>query len=452
MPLPYTHFVRTSTIVGAPADNLTGTAPGRDPLGCDLSNATYDHTGGGSGERQLTAASGTPFASVQAGDYIWLCNSGGGVADGLYEIASVPSSTVILLVADYGLTADSTGDVDSSRGPWATLQYALDQMTTSLDELVICDDGETSGVWQPSAQLDIDQGAVSAPSAPVTIRGGNSRGVVDGTVPEINGSSLPASTNLVVFAGDTDYRRFIDLRFTAGKYHNVYETANTSQHIHWIRCRFDHAAQSGMAFRGLDTYYIDCEFDNNGACGIQSDTAGRNLSPRSTFLRCRIHDNGSIGFILAYTTNMQQCLIYDNGSHGVSFSGRADYAIFDGCVFFGNTGSGINGSGASGGPYPLSVTNCVFRSNGAYGISLSSITPPAGTSGVYFAEIDYCCFSNNTSGATSGATKNGQMGSSSGDHNVYSDPLFTSETDGSEDFRPQGSSPLIDAGISVPVK
>ena len=51
MPLPFTYFVKSVTLISAASDSNDG----RDPLGAACTNATYDHTGGASGERQLTA-------------------------------------------------------------------------------------------------------------------------------------------------------------------------------------------------------------------------------------------------------------------------------------------------------------------------------------------------------------------------------------------------------------
>lgn len=79
------------------------------------------------------------------------------------------------------------------------------------------------------------------------------------------------------------------------------------------------------------------------------------------------------------------------------------------------------------------VNNSVFRSNGAYGIDYNGVASYASWN------EDYNCFSNNTSGTIS-------IGSI-GAHSITDDPLFTSETDGAEDFTPQSSSPLLGAGI-----
>jgi len=451
MPLPYTHFVKTSTIVGAPTDTTSGNAPGKDPLGCNLSNATYDHTGGASGERQLTAASGTPFSSVQAADLIYLNNAAGGVADGLYEVASVPSSTVILLTADSGLTADSTADVDSSAGPWATIQYGLDNCTAGGDDLVIADDGdESDGTWTPGATLDADIGAGSD-QEPITVRGGNSRGVPDGTVPTISGAGMAASSQVLTVSNSTTKRRWIDLRFTAGKDFGIYcADANSVDH-QWLRCRFDNAAKGGVGRNPADWYFVDCEFADNGTWGIIPANAST-LDVRSGFLRCRFHDNGTGGIYCTGFMFVSQCLFYDHGKWHIRFRQRAPNVVIDGCVFHKTAAGedGINCWGTFDGMSPFIVTNSIFRTSAGYGIDMTGFAEPGGVPGIYWAELDYNCWSNNTSGDVNGATKQDVMGSPAGDTNVYADPTFTSETDGSEDFDLQSTSPCIDAGLQVP--
>jgi len=450
MPLPYNYFVKTTTIVSAASNSNDG----HDPLGCALVNASYDHTGGGSGERQLTAASGTPFTNVQAGDSIWLMNAAGGVADGLYEIASVPSSTVILLEDDAGLTADSTGDVDSSSGPWLTLQYAFDTVATGGNQLVICADGDGgSGQWLANNSVDnvfnVDSGAPSTVQ-PITYRGGSARGVVDGTVAVIDGTGLTYPECAITVSGTTTYRRWIDLRFTGTTLgHNIYCAVTTATNHQFLRCRFDDAAGAGCASRSHDWHFVDCEFDSNGTWGKMPDTPTRVGAGRGNFLRCRFHDNGSGGLQIADQSMVSQCLFYDNTGPGLRFYGRTINAIIDGCVFAFNNQDGIDGTGPFTLAPPFIASNNIFRSNGAYGIGLG-FSLPLGVTGAYFAEIDYNCFSNNTSGNLTEVTQADIVGSPTGDHNVYDNPDFVSETDGSEDFDLQSGSPCVYTGLAVP--
>jgi len=423
MPLAYDYFIKTTTIVGAASDSNDG----HDPLGCALVNASYDHTGGGSGERQLTAASGTPFANVQAGDLIWLMNAAGGVAAGLYEIASKISSTVVLLTADSGLTSDSTGDVDSSSGPWLT-PAKLFSTAAAGDRVIICaDGGGTGNAWTLSATITPTQdGGTSG----IVYQGGNSRGVVDGTMAKfIPDGALFGS--ILSFTNDTDSLAFIDLEF-ADTITDAVNQTSTAQYITWIRCSFHDANGRGLKADGIYTQVIDCEFYGN--------TTGLSLANACQTFRSRIHDNSGYGVDASGNgAIISGCLIYDNGAAGINSSSKAP-SIIDSNTIFGNTSDGIYIYGSAIVNSVLGViTNNVIRSNGGYGINLSTTTRMP-------LVIDYNCIHNNTSGATSNCEN--MLGS----HNVYSNPLFVSETDGSEDFDLQTSSPCINAGLAVPDK
>jgi len=441
MPLPYDYFVKTTTIVSAASDSNDG----RDPLGCSLATASYDHTGGGTGERQLTAGSGTPFTNVQAGDYIYLVFGGGTSLDGCYEIETVSSSTVVLLAADTGLIDDSTSNVTSSDGPWLTLQYAFDTALTDGDHVVFCDDGNGTGTdWEYVPTLDMDVGNFDAGGR--HFHGANGRGVVDGTVTTISGASHSGSTHLITANNATlDGQNFYDIRLTGAGSINLYAYIPTSMNAWGFhRCRIDNATGAGIQMRSYLWSFVDCEVDSNGSFGLtDGSTSPNNL--RALWVRCRIHDNGGDG-INAGSQGLIDCLVYDNAGDGYAIFGASPCPI-QGSVFFGNTGDGIStGSGswtANMGAGPL-ISNCVFRSNGGYGVNLS------GYSTAVSPGIDYCCFHNNTSGPTSGAVE--FLGKFPGeDNNIYVDPEFTSETDGSEDFTPADGSPLIDAGIMVAV-
>lgn len=112
-----------------PAVNANSGDGMNDDVRASLVNATYDHTGNGEGERHLSLTAGFASYTFTAGDRIYLKNAAGGVAEGSYEVASKVDDDAILLVADAGLTADSTADVDSSAGTYGDLRYAIEQET-----------------------------------------------------------------------------------------------------------------------------------------------------------------------------------------------------------------------------------------------------------------------------------------------------------------------------------
>jgi hypothetical protein len=457
MPLPYQYFVKTSTIVGAPSDSNDG----RDPLGCALSNATYDHTGGGSGERQLTAASGTPFSSVQAGDYIYLLNAVGGVANGLYTIASVPSSTVILLEDDSGLTADSTADVDSSNGPLLTETTLINTTAAAGQVSVICDDGDgTGGDWEPTG-ASVPYVCQNGGANGHYFQGGNSRGVVDGTKAVLSAVSLDTGVHLMTPGIGTKMMDIIFKGRATGTGQLVHcGGSRTLDHNTFIRCEFIDSPSDAITNTSDFWNFVDCLFADNVNKGVDCGTTAPRGS-HTRFVRCRFRDNGlecydgaSDGLVF------EGCLFFGNGTGtgdpAIRLHRLGADCIVDGCVFYNNAGSGV-GYGASTGATSsgVSITNSIFKDNGAYGVDASAY-------GWAFPHIDYCCFHGNTSGAVASSTFIGYLDSTAtgglpepipGTANcISSDPLFESVTAGSEDFTPKSTSPCLVAGIDVPVR
>lgn len=448
MPLPYTYFVKTSTILAAPSDTGTGDW-GRDPLGAALTGGIFTFSTLNVDRNSTGNAFTGGTDDVVAGDYIYLTFGTGTSVDGLYEIASVTDADNIVLVADDGLIDDSTS-VTSAEGPWLTLQYAFDTMATTGSQLVICDDGQGTTVsnhWEYTVELTLDTNAGGVDS--LTYRGGNSRGVVDGTVATLSGAQHSGTPAIV----SVTQSRLIhmDLRFTAGSA-NGYSNDSSTGASNWtfIRCRFDNNTDNGLVQRAGGGILIDCELDSNGAWGYRPRNTAQDRTGLQSLSRCRIHDNTSGGLHLNPVSQgtMDECLVYDNGGDGVVVH-RGSGTMFTGCVFFGNTGDGIsNGTSTwSTNGTDLSARNCIFRSNTGSGISWSYSK--------VWTEIANCCFHNNLA-PTAGT---GLLLDSDDlplrwpgetQTNIDEDPLFVSETDGSEDFTLQATSPCIDAGIEVP--
>lgn len=422
--LKYTHAVKTTTIVGAPNDANDG----HDPIGFNLSGATYDHTGNAEGERHLSSVGAFASYTWVSGDWVWLEDTGGedDILTGSYEIAEKVDDDAILLVDNDGLTNDSGADVDSSDGPWLTLQYMFDTAAEGSWVAICADGGGVGNAWEISSTLDID--TQDGGAGTITFAGANARGVSNGTVPVITDTGTGAS--LVHALGDFDSLSFLDLRFDGATQHCFFMDTG-AQYYTFVRCVFSGAGSYGLNMQASTVAY-DCDMYGCNT-GVVS---GYN----STLTRCRMHDNVQYGIYSPSSVHVEvrSSLVYGNGSHGIYALSRNLY--IDGCVVFGNTGSGLifNVGQTSSTVLPSIVYNTVFRSNGGYGIDNSNAHT--------FLDIDYCCFSNNTSGSTTGCDN--YLGA----HNIYEDPLFASEIDGNENFTPQEGSPLINMGLSVPVK
>lgn len=324
------------------------------------------------------------------------------------------------------------GGVGSFADPF-TLQELFDN-TDSGDLGLICN----TGTYTPSVTIDIDNGSAVTANNYAVIRGANADGSDDGTIATISGSSLGASTDLFNFNVSAICIKLENLRITGATQYNVtLNAAINASNIIFNNCRIDNATNHGIynAESTLQFFvgFNGCEIDNNGGDGINSAGFSRG---GIKMINTSVHDNTGDG-VKDTTGSVAKsvyigCSFYDNGEHGLNFSDDCFGAVCINCVFFGNTDNGINFTDTTN-TCQMTFINNIYRSNGGYGIDTNG-----GSSG-QFALCDYNCFSNNTSGAMDISTP--------GSNNVTSDPLFTSETDGSEDFTLQSSSPCKNIGI-----
>jgi hypothetical protein len=404
---------------------------GRDAIGFNLATATYDDTGNPEGEHHLSSTGAFTSYSFTAGDEIYL-SGGTGITPGLYAIASRVDNDAILLTASAG--SDSTSDVTSSDGPWSTIQYAADTINTAGDIANICADGTHT----ISTTIDYDTNAVSVIN-PIVFLGVNATGAFDGSVPTVSGSGLGASSNLIYLNLDGLSVCFAFIRFTAATQYNIeFGTAFAGPaNVCFQNCRIDNASSNGVYYgesiSEMHVKFINCEIDTNGAHGYGVSGLERGTCE---FVNCEIHDNTSNGIYESGRSGKSKiigCVIYDNGAHGVEYRSNSGGHIIMNTVLFGNTSDGLNIHATA---YCITVINVISRSNGGYGFNTNT-----GNIG-QFSYFDYNCSSNNTSGHID---VNG--GTLPGNNNTTSNPNFTSETDGSEDFSLQSGSPCEDVGL-----
>jgi hypothetical protein len=402
----------------------------------------------------LSSAGAFSTYTWTAGDTIYLMNAVGGVADGLYEIASKVDSDAILLVANAGLTADSTADADSSSGAFATTQAAHDAWAaTTTYEVRCCKEGSSPHETY-STQFTLDN-------------------VNNGTSTYPRTFMAASGTNGVA---DPDNGRYVITWDTATSI-LVNSPSNLADYISWHDIEFDFNAQSS---HGSYTW----------------SSANGNGNSNGTFLRCKLHNNKRLLFIRGPGQRMINCIIgppnsalsggmlrfdesgnmvigclFDGAGYGnqlVRCDGGSKFVnnvfmdgggeglhtltgvggVYTGNIFYNNASVGLLLGGLVGVSTGV-VMNNIFAKNGTYGVDIENAFP--GTE--IFPDMDANLFWSNTSGAiehngtviTQAQVNDGPYGT----NNVTGDPGFTSETAGSEDFTPSGSSSnLYSAGIA----
>ena len=343
-------------------------------------------------------------------------------------VANIFSATYYVRSTD----GDDGDDGLTVGNAWATVQYAFDN-TTAGDIVLVCADGTHT----PTATIDIDNTNIVTGANPLTVRGCAADGTDDGTVATITGASI--SSNYIFNYNVSGIAvRCSNLRLTASTSTAAYiQSTVDAAVISFDNCQFDNASGAGVTINESSqtcvVMFTFCEFNNNGTYGSGNATSARG---GGYYKYCSFHDNTSHGIYERGRYGkvvVDDCLIYDNGGDGILYD-EASYDIkISNSVVFGNTGDGIE---LASGSY-AKIINTIIRSNGGYGVNKNS-----GNIGELYY-FDYNCSHNNTSGHI-----DINSGNLPGSNNVTSDPKFTSETNGSEDFTLQSDSPCKNTGLN----
>jgi len=161
---------------------------------------------------------------------------------------------------------------------------------------------------------------------------------------------------------------------------STYTSTRAINHAANCRCRrvkFMRFNNSQVLAFGNQSTFWDCEVASNTVSFTTTNNPYR-------FDHCYFHDN-TTDVISCNSATFHSCIFDSNGGHGVT-SGTA-LMDFNNCVFYNNTGAGVNLTGA---PTWIRFTNCIFVNNSTYGVALA-----AAYENVFF---DNCAFYNNTSG------------------------------------------------------
>tara|TARA_R100000353_G_scaffold38311_3_gene30355 strand:- start:688 stop:1773 length:1086 start_codon:yes stop_codon:yes gene_type:complete len=324
-------------------------------------------------------------------------------------------------------SGDNSNAGTSTGAAWASFEYAVGGSSgVAAGDFIYLMNTATE---TPSGSITLSVAGTATNNIFVIGADSNGDKLSRGSYYTISGSSLPATTNLIQGSATYPNYSFYNIRFTAGTNRNL----DNMDECKFISCRIDNATDDGTAVDDqTDNRYIDCEIDNNGGKGFSVDLS--NKADRHEFLYCKIHDNGETGINLNSPDNVTvaHCQIYDNGWMGISMDSYGTNNSILNCTIDGNAEDGLYLKRAASLDH-VDICNNSITNNSQWGIEFISTDPDDKFT------LEFNHFYNNTSGNVDG-------GVSYNPNITTGDPLYTSTTDGSEDYTPQSSSPLIDAG------
>lgn len=340
-------------------------------------NGNWDATTG-----VFIAASGTPFASTNVGDFASVYNDGATVAVFVGRVTTVTSSTQITvsLTAKMG-TAPTTSATARSckiggcwKGPNSSSGFPLSLIVGTLTNA----SGDPVRVnYKNNASYSVTSaitGITNTGNINVTHQGYSS------TVGDGGRATLTTATNSIGLLTSGINNSYIDMIFsnTASTGSSIMVTATNSGQF-FYRCVFTGGRASGVSVASR-AILVECEaYDNNR--NNTANSAGFQGQQNCHFVRCISHDNTGSNTSGWYFTGSTQtpslidCIADTNGNHG--FSSAASTAthcyVFKNCEAYGNTGAGISiGTSTTNSVYY--IENCNFSKNGTYGIDANSAT------------------------------------------------------------------------------
>lgn len=347
-----------------------------------------------------------------------------------------------------------TNDGLSFASGWASMNYAFSADNANRiapgDTLAIC--GDLSGyAMKLSGSVSPACGTNPTAATPVYVYAYDESGVLrsDGSRTALTCTGT-LTNGLFNFTDTTSlvWFRWSNLEFNgggSGLANYCIQTTNSDdfEGMSFWNCRFTNASSHGITARSSNTVgaqwrFYNCEIDNNGKSGTGAGIDGLNPTRGSYFMYgCKVHHNAGVGVEYGGMGQFLRCMFYKNSSDGVSDTNNVGGtgAIFEGCVFYGNTGDGLDMNAST---TFCNITNNIFSTNGGYGINVNSMDTD---------RIDQSLMTHNCSYANTAGHINVFTGVLPGT-NVLADPLFTSTTDGSEDFTVQTGSPCIDNGLN----
>ncbi len=373
--------------------NLNGGSSAGSPA------VTYTNGGWNSGTGVFTPAAGNPTADgVLVGDFVSVYADGASAPTGYVARVTAVTSTTFTLsgsaklgsapaTAGTGVTAKVGG---AWKGPNGSSGFPLGNVTSAASNAA----GDPVRVnFKNNATYSVTA-ALSTGAYSLTYQG-YAASPGDGGKATIDGGTSGASYNLLS-AGSTNHA-WADCVFQ-----NNGATGSATGVVVNVACRFERVVSQGMRGGGFEVtsncLMIECQaYDNNKANASSGGGFVMTNNAPCRLVRCISNANAgtnSSGFNLwSYAGSngpvVVACVAAANGAHGFRLLDSGQYQLF-GCVADGNTSHGVNSTDRTA---SLVLENCVFSSNGGYGVNMAS--SPDNT-----AALVKCAYYANGSGQT----------------------------------------------------
>jgi len=383
------------------------------------------------------------------------CNDGADEAsffDGWYEVTTVADNVLTFAnISLSGIDTDQAVDVDCVVGGTIDiLRSALDlgvnngalysryiYNNVSEEETAVSVQADVYGGSASTKVYVIGYNATLTAEASITL---TCTADITGEVAVVDRSLFSVVT--------VDYLEFRNINFNAGgkdaskaMYAFYAAASGDGQYNSFYNCNFYGAELDGVNVRSEYVSFVNCGMYLNGQYGFNSLAASAYYQK---FICCTIHDNDNHGmYVEPVTCVFVGNLIYDNGKgetgSGIYFQDNGVNSIFINNTIYGNWDSGIYYRSDQ---YGDTFINNAFIGNGDSGIDMNGGTAS-----------QFLYFGYNLAGAnTTDAISDGyDFATFCNGNNVDSaqtaDQLLKTITDGSEDFTPETSSDLIDAGL-----
>ena len=311
------------------------------------------------------------------------------------SLVHTTTTQINVSLTDYTVSADDVGNVLQITGGSATAgfyeitavdvgnnRWTLDRSAGTAAQTVVGAMGgalatvnKANGALVAGQKIHVKAEAWNE-AVSITVAGTSAAPIVIEGYTSTHGDGGSATNNRASAAGDA-----ITCSVTGLVFKNLIATAaggdgfdvSTASSIKYINCRA--TANGGAGFNasqngGIRTY-INCQSDGNTGGGF---VAGGGNASTMLAIGCESRGNGGNGYQATSSGEIRivHCLCYGNSATGIT-PNQGTTAIINTTVHS-NTGASSDGYSFGAAGFNITIWNCIFSSNGRYGINFGSST------------------------------------------------------------------------------